>query len=69
MTATLRVAVATDRQVVRWQARCVEALAAVPGVTLERWIQASSGAWAALGSARTMSNIVLVFEFLTVAQP
>ena len=42
MTATLRVAVATDRQVVRWQARCVEALAAVPGVTLERWIQTSS---------------------------
>jgi hypothetical protein len=38
----LRVAVSTDGPVVRWQARCVEALAAVPGVSLERWVQLSA---------------------------
>ena len=35
----LLVAVATDAPVVQWQARCIEALAGVPGVTLRRWIQ------------------------------
>jgi hypothetical protein len=38
----LRVAVSTDGPIVRWQARCVEALAAVPGVTLECWVQLSA---------------------------
>lgn len=38
----LRVAVSTDGPVVRWQARCVEALAAVPGVALERWVRLSA---------------------------
>jgi hypothetical protein len=37
---TLRVAVLTNRLPLYWQARCVEALAAVPGVTLDRWLQA-----------------------------
>jgi hypothetical protein len=39
----LRVAVATEVPLVRWQARCIEALALVPGVTIERWIQAVPG--------------------------
>ena len=40
MTNTrLRFAVCTDGPVVRWQARCVERLAAVPGVALDCWLQ------------------------------
>src|SRR6478735_5623685 len=39
---SLHVAVATDRPFVRWQARCVEAIAAVPGVVIDRWLQASA---------------------------
>jgi hypothetical protein len=35
----LRFAVCTDGPVVQWQARCVERLAAVPGVSLDRWVQ------------------------------
>ena len=35
----LRIAVATDDPIVLWQARCADALAAVPGVTIERWIR------------------------------
>ena len=38
---SLHVAIATDRPFVRWQARCVEAIAAVPGVVIDRWLQAS----------------------------
>ena len=34
-----------------------------------RWIQASTCGCVLAGSLRTMSNIVLVLEFLTVAQP
>ena len=39
----LRFGVATDFPVVHWQARCVEALAEVPGVALVRWVQVSPG--------------------------
>ena len=39
LRSELRVAIATDTPIVRWQARCVEALAVVPGVALERWVQ------------------------------
>jgi hypothetical protein len=40
MTAIrLRVGVATDTPVTLWQARCIDRLAAVPGVTIERWFQ------------------------------
>ena len=35
----LRVAVATDRPILAWQARCIDALASVPGTALVRWIQ------------------------------
>ena len=35
----LRIAVATDRPLAQWQARCVEALAAVPGVAIEDWLE------------------------------
>ena len=35
----LLVAVATDGAIVEWQARCIEALAAVPGVRFERWLR------------------------------
>ena len=40
--SSLRVAVATDASVLRWQARCIEALAAVPGVSIERWVRPPS---------------------------
>src|SRR4029078_3426898 len=36
---------------------------------VSRWIQVSNGVWLAVGSWRTMSNCVLVLEFLTVFQP
>jgi hypothetical protein len=39
---SLRVAIATDRSVLRWQARCIEALAAVPGVMIAGWVRDSS---------------------------
>ena len=39
---SLHVAIATDRPLVRWQARCVESIAAVPGVVIDRWLQASA---------------------------
>ena len=39
---SLHVAIATDRPLVRWQARCVEAIAAVPGIVIDRWLQASA---------------------------
>lgn len=39
---SLHVAIATDRPMVRWQARCVAAIAAVPGVSIDRWLQAST---------------------------
>jgi hypothetical protein len=39
----IRVAVATEFPLVHWQARCIEALADVNGVVLERWIQVSPG--------------------------
>ena len=35
----LRIAVCTDETVLRWQARCIDELAAVPGVTIGGWIQ------------------------------
>jgi hypothetical protein len=38
----LRVSVCTEEPVVRWQALCVERLAAVPGVALDRWVQLSA---------------------------
>lgn len=37
--ARLRMAVSTDGPIVVWQARCVDALAAIPGVILELWVQ------------------------------
>jgi hypothetical protein len=37
----IRFAVATEFPLVHWQARCIEALADVNGVVLERWIQVS----------------------------
>ena len=40
--AQLRVAISTDGPAARWQVRCAEALAAIPGVTLERWVQLSA---------------------------
>lgn len=40
--AGLRVAVCTDGPIVSWQARCVEKLAAVPGVVLDHWVQLST---------------------------
>ena len=39
---SLRIAIATDRPLVRWQARCVESIAGVPGVSIDRWLQAST---------------------------
>jgi hypothetical protein len=39
----LLVAVATDGAIVEWQARCIEALAAVPGVRFERWVRRPAG--------------------------
>ena len=39
---SLHIAIATDRPLVRWQARCVEAIAAVPGVAVDRWLQGST---------------------------
>lgn len=47
--SALRVAVATDVPLVQWQARCIEALAAVPGVSLERWIQVAPAQSPAVG--------------------
>ncbi len=35
----LSIAIATDRPLARWQARCVESVGAVPGVELERWLE------------------------------
>ena len=37
--APLRLAVVTDRPVQPWQAQCVDALASVPNVAVERWLQ------------------------------
>jgi hypothetical protein len=37
----LHVAIATDRPLPAWQARCVEAVAAVPGVTIDHWLERS----------------------------
>ncbi|HEX7472388.1 MAG TPA: hypothetical protein VF323_04845 [Candidatus Limnocylindrales bacterium] len=47
-------AVATDRTVLRWQAHCIEALAAVPGVAIERWVRnaAAQGASGGRSGAR-----------------
>jgi hypothetical protein len=40
MTASaIRVGVVTGRSIAAWQARCVEELAAVPGVTITRWVE------------------------------
>jgi hypothetical protein len=51
--SALRVAVATDVPIVEWQARCIEALAGVPGVSLERWIQVAPAQPAAIGGGGT----------------
>jgi hypothetical protein len=40
---TLRFAVCTDVPITSWQARCVDLLAAVPGVRLDQWIQLPPG--------------------------
>jgi hypothetical protein len=39
----LRVSICTDEPVVRWQALCIERLAAVSGVALDRWVQLPAG--------------------------
>lgn len=39
----IRFAIATEFPLVHWQARCIEALADVDGVVLERWVQVSPG--------------------------
>lgn len=39
----LRLAVATDRPMPSWEARCVESITAVPGVTVTRWLERSRG--------------------------
>ncbi|MEA2577918.1 MAG: hypothetical protein QOD78_1506, partial [Chloroflexota bacterium] len=49
----LRVAVATDVPIVEWQARCIEALTGVPGVSLRRWIQVAPAQAAAIGGGGT----------------
>jgi hypothetical protein len=41
--ASLHVVVATTGPIVRWQARCVEALLSVPGVVIDRWIRLGDG--------------------------
>jgi hypothetical protein len=41
---SLHVAISTDRPLVRWQARCVESIAAVHGVFIDRWIETSTTA-------------------------
>ena len=35
----LRIAIATDRPLAQWQARCVESVGAVPGVEIEGWLE------------------------------
>jgi hypothetical protein len=52
----LRVAVATDVPIVHWQARCIEALADVPGVSLLRWIQVAPAQMPAVGGRRAGST-------------
>jgi hypothetical protein len=47
--SVLRVAVATDVPIVEWQARCIEALAGVPGVSLRRWIRVAPSQTPAIG--------------------
>ena len=48
--SVLRVGVATDVTIVEWQARCIEALAGVPSVSLRRWIQAAPAQSRPIGS-------------------
>ena len=59
---TLRVAVATEFPLVHWQARCVEALAAVPGVALEHWLRVTPGRQRALGSGARALRVVPIPE-------
>lgn len=40
-TGRFRLAIATDRPMPAWQARCIESLVSVPGVTIDRWIERS----------------------------
>jgi hypothetical protein len=47
--SVLRVAVATDVPIVHWQARCIEALADVPGVALACWMQVAPRETPAIG--------------------
>ena len=60
----LRVAVATEFPLVRWQARCIESLAEVPGVTVERWVQVSPGRLH--GGARSGSGAVAIVPIPSV---
>jgi hypothetical protein len=60
----LRVAVATEVPLVRWQARCIESLAEVPGVTVERWVQVSPGRLH--GGARSGSGAVAIVPIPSV---
>jgi hypothetical protein len=51
---TLRFAVCTDVPIADWQARCVDLLAAVPGVELDQWIQVPTGRSSGKPSERTV---------------
>ncbi len=54
----LLVGVISSRSLFRWQARCIEALAAVPGVKLERWLQVPADL--PPGSARRAAGAMVV---------
>ncbi len=53
LARSLRFAVATDIPLARWQALCIEGLADVAGVTLERWVRVQSKAGPGAGSGGT----------------
>jgi hypothetical protein len=69
MARSLRFAVATDMPLARWQALCIEGLADVAGVTLERWVrvprQHGPGAGRDGAAAMAVSPVPQVLRDLT----
>ena len=66
---TLRFAVRTDAPIADWQQRCVDLLAAVPGVELEGWNQLPTGRSSAKPSESTVGSSYPVLISLKGVEP
>lgn len=67
--AHLRFAVATEFPLAEWQARCVDALTGVTGVTVQRWIKVEPGPMSHAGTGRVAFARAVTPPGLTRLEP